>query len=80
MTPRIRLVCCGHVHHESSHRVGAATVVTTPSTGLQFSPDSDEAHFVQAPPGYRIIELDGDRCVTRVVRLPEARYAPSPAD
>ena len=36
--------------------------------------------FVQAAPGYRIIELDGDSCVTRVVRLPEARYAPSPAD
>ena len=78
--PRIRLVCCGHVHHESSHRVGAATVVTTPSTGLQFSPTSDEAEFVQAAPGYRIIELDGDSCETRVVRLPEARYAPSPAD
>ena len=78
--PRIRLVCCGHVHHESSHRVGAATVVTTPSTGLQFSPTSEEAEFVPAAPGYRIIELDGDSCVTRVVRLPEARYAPSPAD
>ena len=77
---RIRLVCCGHVHHESSHRVGSATVVTTPSTGLQFSPTSEEAEFVQAAPGYRIIELDGDSCVTRVVRLPEARYAPSPAD
>ena len=78
--PRIRLVCCGHVHHESSHRVGAATVVTTPSTGLQFSPTSEEAEFVPGAPGYRIIELDGDSCATRVVRLPEARYAPSPAD
>jgi Icc protein len=78
--PRIRLVCCGHVHHESSHRVGAATVVTTPSTGLQFSPTSDAAEFVRAAPGYRIIELDGDSCETRVVRLPEARYTPSPAD
>jgi 3',5'-cyclic-AMP phosphodiesterase len=77
---RIRLVCCGHVHHESSHHVGAAEVVTTPSTGLQFSPTSDEALFVAAAPGYRIIELDGDSCMTRVVRLPEARYAPSPAD
>ena len=77
---RIRLVCCGHVHHESSHSVGAARVVTTPSTGLQFSPGSDEALFVQAAPGYRIVELDGTSCVTRVVRLPEARYAPSPAD
>ena len=78
--PRIRLVCCGHVHHESSHSVGAARVVTTPSTGLQFSPDSDAALFVHAAPGYRVIELEGDSCVTRVVRLPEARYAPSPAD
>jgi Icc protein len=77
---RIRLVCCGHVHHESAHRVGAATVVTTPSTGLQFSPTSEAAEFVPAAPGYRLIELDGDSCVTRVVRLSEARYAPSPAD
>lgn len=78
--PRIRLVCCGHVHHESSHHVGAATIVTTPSTGLQFSSESDVALFVHAAPGYRVIELDGDSCVTRVVRLPEARYAPSRAD
>ncbi len=78
--PRIRLVCCGHVHHESSHSVGAAKVVTTPSTGLQFSPDSDVALFVPAAPGYRIVELDGESCVTRVVRLPETRYVPSPAD
>ena len=77
---RIRLVCCGHVHHESSHRVGAADVVTTPSTGLQFSPTSEVAEFVRAAPGYRVIELDDDSCVTRVVRLPEARYTPSPAD
>lgn len=77
---RIRLVCCGHVHHESSSRVGAATVVTTPSTGLQFSPDADEPTFVRAPPGYRIIDLEGGTCTTRVVRLPEARHAPSPAD
>ena len=39
-----------------------------------------EAEFVPGAPGYRIIELDGDSCATRVVRLPEARYAPSPAD
>ena len=56
---RIRLVCCGHVHHESSRRVGSAEVMTTPATGLQFSPDSVEALFVTAPPGYRPIELDG---------------------
>jgi Icc protein len=75
--PRIRLVCCGHVHHESSHRVATAEVVTVPSTGLQFSPVSDVAEFVAAPPGYRLIELGEDGYSTTVVRLPEARYAPT---
>lgn len=75
--PRVRLVCCGHVHHESSNRVGSAEVVTVPSTGLQFSPVSDVAQFVTAPPGYRIIDLDEDGYSTSVVRLPEARYAPT---
>jgi Icc protein len=75
--PRIRLVCCGHVHHESSNRVGSAEVVTVPSTGLQFSPTGDAAEFVAAPPGYRVIELGDDGYSTTVVRLPEARYAPT---
>ena len=75
--PRVRLVCCGHVHHESSHRVGSAEVVTVPSTGLQFSPTGDVAEFVTAPPGYRLIELGEDGYSTTVVRLPEARYAPT---
>jgi Icc protein len=75
--PRIRLVCCGHVHHESSNHVATAEVVTVPSTGLQFSPVSDVAQFVAAPPGYRIIELNGDGYSTSVVRLPEARYTPT---
>jgi 3',5'-cyclic-AMP phosphodiesterase len=75
--PRIRLVCCGHVHHESSNHVAAAEVVTVPSTGLQFSPVSDVARFVTAPPGYRIIELNEAGYSTSVVRLPDARYAPT---
>lgn len=74
--PRLRLVCCGHVHHESTNRVGAATVVTTPSTGLQFAPVGDRPTFVRAPPGYRVVELTDTGCTTRVVRLPEARFAP----
>ena len=75
--PRIRVVCCGHVHHESSRRLDAAEVVTVPSTGLQFSTVGDVAEFVAAPPGYRIIELDEDGYSTWVVRLPEARYTPT---
>lgn len=74
---RIRLACCGHVHHESTHRVGMATIVTTPSTGLQFDPVGDTATFATAPPGYRLIELNDEGCTTRVVRLPEARFSPT---
>ena len=74
---RIRLVCSGHVHHESSHRVGAAEIVTTPSTGLQFSPDEPRGGVRRRSPGYRLVELDGDGYTTRVVRLPEARYSPT---
>lgn len=74
--PRIRLVCCGHVHHESSNRVGAAEIVTVPSTGLQFSSVDDGARFVPAPPGYRLIELGDDGYSTTVIRVPATRYAP----
>lgn len=74
--PRVRLVCCGHIHHERSDRVGAAGIVTTPSTGLQFSDTSPTKLFVQAPPGYRIVELGEGGVSTRVVRLPQARHVP----
>ncbi len=74
--PRIRLVCSGHVHHEYRSRSGSAEIVTTPSTGLQFSPDGRAPTFDAAPPGYRIIELHDDGYSTRVVRLPETRFEP----
>ena len=66
----------GHVHHESSHRVGAAEIATTPSTGLESSPTSLEAVFVAAPPGYRLVELDGTgtrrgSCACRSPILPQ---------
>lgn len=74
---RLRLVCCGHIHHESTHRLAAATIVTTPSTGLQFDPVGDQATFAEAPPGYRLVELTDEGCTTTVVRLPEARFSPT---
>lgn len=74
--PRIRLVSCGHVHHESSNRLGAAEIVTAPSTGLQFSPVDGGARFVPELPGYRLIELGDDGYSTAVVRVPTTRYAP----
>ena len=50
---------------------------TVPSTGLQFSPTSDDAEFVEAPPGYRVVELSADGYATSVVRVPASSYAPT---
>lgn len=74
--PRLQLVCCGHIHHERVERVGGAEIVTTPSTGLEFSPTNPTRLFVRSAPGYRIVELGEDGYATWVVRLPEARYTP----
>ena len=75
--PRIRLVSCGHVHHESQCRIGQVDVLTTPSTGIQFVPEGATPTFVAGAPAYRLIELREDGFLTRVIRLPEIRFRPS---
>ena len=74
--PRIRFACCGHVHHEFQTRWNQTDILTTPSTGIQFSPQGSTPTFVADPPGYRIIELNAEGYTTRVIRLPETRFAP----
>ncbi|MEZ6130958.1 MAG: metallophosphoesterase [Planctomycetaceae bacterium] len=73
---RIRLVCCGHVHHDFHSTVSDADVYATPSTGIQFDPAGDVPRFSRDAPGYRVIELDGLNCSTVVKRLPVAEYFP----
>jgi Icc protein len=73
---QIRFVSCGHVHHESVHRLETAEVLTTPSTGLQFNPAGDEPAFADEPPGYRVFEFDGAAFKTEVRRLSENRFHP----
>lgn len=73
---RIRLVCCGHVHHEFQFRIGHADVFTTPSTGIQFDPAGDTPTFEAAAPGYRVIEFNENNFSTHVVRLPEMKHTP----
>jgi len=73
---RIRLICCGHVHHEFQAELFNAMVVTTPSTGIQFDSAGDVPNFSKGAPGYRVIEFDGLNMSTSVRRLPVAKYAP----
>lgn len=74
--PRVRLICCGHVHHEFDGAIGGTRVVTSPSTGVQFDPNGTEPRFASAPPGCRVIEFTADRLTTRVLRLPRADHTP----
>ncbi len=67
---RIRLICCGHVHHEFCTTLGHAVVLSAPSTGVQFSPRGDVPNFVPGAPGYRVLELSEQGFLTRVERIP----------
>jgi Icc protein len=56
----IKLVVCGHVHQEFQTELFQATVVTTPSTSVQFKVNSAEFATEDLPPGFRIIDLHDD--------------------
>lgn len=73
---RIKLICCGHVHHEFEGSCEHAAVYATPATGIQFDPAGDAPNFAADAPGYRVIEFDSKWFATHVVRLPEAKYSP----
>ena len=76
--PQVQLVLCGHVHHEFRGRLGEVEVLSAPSTAFQFLPREEIPVFDPAPPGARILELDGSRWRTRVVRVPELIWVPNP--
>ena len=65
----VRALFCGHVHQESTGRFGSADVWTTPSTAYQFPPHSLLPGSERTPPAFRVIDLDGERIATHVVRL-----------
>jgi Icc protein len=69
----VRAVGCGHVHQEFAITIGAATVLTTPSTGVQFRPRTETLEVDALAPGFRVFELESDGTfVTRVERLADS--------
>ena len=61
----IRLILCGHVHHDFRMDLHQATVLTAPSVGLQFRKepviraDGTRAIATDEPAAFRIVDLDG---------------------
>ena len=75
--PQVQLIVCGHVHHEWQGLLGATSVVTTPSTGIQFDPNGTEPAFASAAPGYRLITLSTNSWRSIVKRLPTVEFSPT---
>jgi Icc protein len=61
------VICAGHVHQEFAGRIGAAAMVTTPSTCVQFGAHTEKSFDTRAA-GYRTFRLD-DGYHTEVHRL-----------
>lgn len=66
----VRVVINGHIHQERDQFIQNVRFLSTPSTCVQFKPESDHFMLDDRWPGYRELELMPDGTVdTRVVRL-----------
>jgi Icc protein len=72
--PSVRLISCGHIHQEFTASHLGCAVLATPSTGVQFQPETDALCIDSVAPGFRILELHEDGSWrTHVVRVPPDR-------
>ena len=65
----VRGVIAGHVHLDQAIARGGLTMLTTPSTCVQFSKTSQARKMLPGPPGFRVVDLAGDTFSTRVLHL-----------
>lgn len=56
----VRVVLWGHVHQDSDNMVNGVRFVSTPSTCVQFTPESSDFDVDREGPGYRWVELNDD--------------------
>jgi Icc protein len=69
----VRGVLWGHVHQASDRQRHGVRLMSTPSTCLQFLPNSDSFAVDSRPPGYRWLNLMANgRIDTEVVWVPDA--------
>jgi Icc protein len=67
--PDVRWIVCGHVHLDQAIQRDGLTMLTTPSTCLQLSKVTQAGGMLPGPPGFRIVDVDGDALSTRVIHL-----------
>jgi len=68
--PQVRAILWGHVHQELSTRRGEVLLLSTPSTCIQFLPNSSSFALDTTAPGFRWLELYPDgRIDTGIERI-----------
>lgn len=66
----VRCILFGHVHQQSDRTFNGVRYLSTPSTCVQFLPNSDDFATDNQPPGYRVLKLKANGQIeTRVQRL-----------
>ncbi len=75
--PQVRCVLWGHVHQSFDSHRNRVRLLATPSTCVQFTPQSQDFAVDERQPGYRELRLYADgRLETRVSRLPPGLFKP----
>ena len=73
---QIKMISWGHVHQDFRQVRKGVDLIATPSTCVQFLPDSDEFQLDLQMPGYRYYELKADGSFeTRVSRTEAKSYS-----
>ena len=71
----IKAVSWGHVHQEFYNQRNGVDLIATPSTCVQFAPNSDDFLVDTAMPGYRVYELNQNGTYqTNIARVDEHLY------
>ena len=75
--PQVRCVLWGHVHQSSDRMRNEVRFLSTPSTCVQFLPNSDDFAVDRQAPGYRWLDLHADGSInTAVERVNSDEFMP----
>ncbi|MCQ1060638.1 3',5'-cyclic-AMP phosphodiesterase [Photobacterium sp. DNB23_23_1] len=76
--PQVKAILCGHIHQELDRIQQGVRVLATPSTCIQFQPDSHDFALDQKSPGWRYLVLHSNgQLDTQVCRLEGHDFTPN---
>ncbi len=77
--PQVKGVLCGHVHQVMDKYCHGIKVMSSPSTCIQFKPNSDDFALDEQNPGWRYVSLlNNGQIETEVCRLSGVTFRPKP--